>query len=411
MVNTRRLYVFSIAAAIVAAFSSFFSNEVKAAFFLFAIVMDMVVNKDALNSRPLKLLLVFYFISFLYVFGLGRGHFCEIRNILLPYPMMLMCFCIAPGLMKLKVSEAKLIWLIFFMCFAENIIATVFIGQVDPWAVRYIFKGFEDEANTMMARSYSRIGMLSYSTAHILALLCPLLVVVAFQVEKNWKKIIVLFIDALAVYVMYLTTITTALMLGLLFMVAIAVFFLSKGNARRFILLYSVFALLLLETGGLTNLLFRSSQGENYEIAAKLNDVAESIETGRVQGQVASRENEYNLTWDAISRNPILGGAKGPEDTGQHALVFDYWAYYGFFSLFLFIAWWKEVKRMKSKLTRKMWNAYLICIFPIILMCFLKGPIFLPNYIFATIVILRVGFLAIASEQSRISTMQRFRRL
>ena len=31
-------------------FSSFFSNEVKAAFFLFAIVMDMVVNKDALVS-------------------------------------------------------------------------------------------------------------------------------------------------------------------------------------------------------------------------------------------------------------------------------------------------------------------------------------------------------------------------
>lgn len=407
MSSIRNLYVLSVTAAIIAAFTSFFPNEVKAMLFLLVIVMDSSVNKSTIKSKPLQLLLIFYFISFVYVFILGRGHFSEIRNILLPYPMMLMCFWIAPGLMKLNVKEAKFIWYVFLFCLVENLIATAFIAQVDPWAVRYIFKGIEGEADEMMSMSYSRLGMMSYAASHMLSLVCSLLVVVAIVVKKVWIKILVLATALLAVYVMYLTTITTTLLLGILCMAAVAVLYFTKGSMRWFIVLFSFIFLLLWTSGGLTSLLFSSSQGENYELSAKLNDVAESIQSGKVQGQVASRENENVKTWNAILRNPIFGGADGPDDAGQHAMVFDYWAYYGVFCLLLFWGWWKEVKRMKRRLNNKMWNAYLICLLPIFLVCFIKGPIFLPNYILATTIILRVGFLAIETEKPQIRIVEK----
>lgn len=398
MFKTRNLYILSITAAIVAAFTSFFSNEVKAILFLFAIIMDTAVNKEALKSKPLLLLLVFYLISFFYVFVLGRGHFSEIRNILLPYPMILMCFWMAPGLMKLNGKEARFVWYVFLICLVENLVVTTIIGRVNPLVIRQNFSDADSVDYMSMTQEYSRPGLLSYSSAHILSLLCTFLVVFAFEVKKIWKKIMFLFMAVLAVYVMYLMTITTALLFGVLFMLTVVVLYLSKGKTKRFVVLFSILAILLFVTGGLTDVLLSSSQGENYEIAAKFNDLAETILTGESQGQVAGREIEYNLTWNAIAKNPFFGGANGPDDTGQHMLVFDYWAYYGIFCLFLFVGWWKEVKRMKMMLNRKMWNAYLICLMPIILMSFFKGPFFLPFHILASIVILRVGFIAMTKE-------------
>lgn len=403
----RNLYVLSVTAAIIAAFTSFFPNEVKAMLFLLAIVMDSSVNKSTIKSKPLRLLLIFYFISFVYVFILGRGHFSEIRNVLLPYPMMLMCFWIAPGLMKLNWKEAKFIWYAFLLCLVENLIATFIIGQIDPFAVRFAFSGNNVEADNIVTRAYSRIGMISYQSAHILSLVSTFLVVVSFEIKKIRKKIIALLIALLAVYIMYVATITTALLLGVLSMVTAAVYYFSKGNMNRAIVLFSVLVILLLMTGGLTSLLSSSSKGDNYEIAAKLNDVAESLETGKSQGQVSGRESEYDKTWAAIAKNPIIGGAEGPDDTGQHALLFDFWAYYGIFSLLLFVGWWKEVKRMKIILNRKKWFAYIICLMPIMLVCILKGPTFLPYYVLASIVILRVGFLSMDTVAMQRSFVRR----
>ena len=398
---SRNIYILTIAAAIVVAFTSFFSNETRALVFLLAIILDTYVNKTAIKSKPLQCLIVFYLISFFYVFALSRGHFSEIRNILLPYPMMLMCFWVAPELTKLSIKEAKFIWFVFLICLVENLIVTTIIGQVDPRAVRNSFQADESELDIILMQTYSRLGVLSYQASHLLPLVCTTLVVIACEISLMRRKFVALFIAFLAVYAMYLMTITTALLLGVICMVAIFLFYFSKGNVRRFFVLFSLLAVLLLVTGGLTSLLFSSSQGGNSEIAEKLNDVAESIVSGKGQGQVEGRELEYNKTTNAIFRNPIFGGANGPEDTGQHALFFDYWAYYGVFCLFLFVGWWKEVKRMKRMLNKKRWNAYLICLLPIVMLCFLKGPVFLPYYVLATTVIIRVAFIANESEPSQ----------
>lgn len=403
MLSSRKLYILSISLAIIAAFTPFFPNEMKVVLFLFAIIMDLAVNKNTLiNSRPLHLLIIFYFISFFYVFVLGRGHFVALRNISLSYPMMLMCFWIAPGLLNLKKKEAKFIWIVFFLCLAENIVVTTIIGQTNPLILRYYFTKTENDLDIMEGQAYSRLGLLPYSSAHILASLCPFLVVKVFEVNKVWKKIALLFIAVLSIYLLYLVTVTTSLLLGLIFMAAVVVYHFTKGNTKSFIVWFSILAVVLLATGGLTGLLSSGSKGGNYEIAEKLNDLSETIVTGEGQGQVAARENIYDITWSAIAKNPFFGGAEGPDDTGQHSLFLDYWAYYGIFCLFLFIGWWKEVKRLKKILDEKRWMSYLLCLIPIILLCFLKGPVFLPNYVLATIVILRVGFLSDKSEVSQI---------
>ncbi len=396
----RKTYVLSIIAAIIAAFTSFFSNEVNALLFFFVIVMDTLVYKKALNSRPLMLLLLFYAVSFFYVFGLGKGHFNEMRNILLSYSTMLMCFWIAPGLVKLKKEELKFIWIVFLLCLVENLVATAIIGEIDPMAMRAIFSNDEGQAESVLAQTYSRLGFLSYQSAHILSLLSALLFAMFFEFKGFWKKIILVAISVLIIYVLYSMTVTTALLTGMACIMAVTIFYLNKGDRKKTVVWIVVMTGLLLLTGSITDLLLSGSQGTNYEISEKLGDVAGTLESGTAQGQVAGRGDEYSKTFDAIWRNPIFGGARGPEDTGQHTLVFDLWAYYGFFSLLLFVGWISEIKRMKYILCRKHWYAYLICLLPITVMCFLKGHVFLPNYILATIVLLRIGFLVINNEAS-----------
>ena len=342
------------------------------------------------------MLLFFFAITFFYVFLLEKGHFTELRNIALPYAMMFTCMIIAPRIARLNAKEINIIYYTFGIGLLVTLIATSVIVRINPNAVRTLgFGNAEGEAENALANLYSRAGLISYSMAHILPTIACVLTVQAIQLHKKIHKIIVGFIILLTLYVMYSATITTALLVSVLSILLIIIYDIAKGNTRRFVVLSVTAVVLTLATGGLTGLLTEALQGSNNAINEKFQDIITSIESGGAIGQLEGREDHWKLTFDAISKDPVFGGASGPTDTGRHIMFFDYWAWYGLFSLLLFVSWWREVKSFKRILNKEMWGKYLLCLFPVLIMVFSKGPHFLPAYFFVTLLVLRVGFMKI----------------
>lgn len=391
-----KLYVLSVAAMAFIQFTSFLPNEVRLLSLLVVCLFCIIEHGKIPGGKPLGLLLAFFSISFFYVYLLGQGHFVELRNIALPYATMFTCTLIAPSILRLSNKDIKIIYYTFLIGLLVTLAATAVIVQFDPNAVRTLgFGNAEGESEKALADIYSRVGMISYTMGHILPTVACVLAVQAMESKKKLIKVFLWVVILFSVYVMYSATITTALLSSVMSILLIIVYNISKGNPRRFIVLSLLAVVLLLMTGGLTGLLTEASQGSNNAINEKLKDIVSSIQEGSASGQLEGREDHWKITFNAIQKNPIFGGASGPNDTGQHILFFDYWAWYGIFSLLLFFSWWGEIKRMKRVLSKNMWGKYLLCLLPVLLMVLTKGPHFLPAYFFVTLLISRVGFMDI----------------
>ena len=391
---SHKLFVLFIAAIAFIQFTSFLPNEVRLLSLLIVCFFCIIDRRITQGSKNVGMLLFFFAISFFYVFLLGRGHFNELRNIALPYTMMFTCMFIAPHILRLNSKEINIIYYTFGIGLLITLIATVVIVRINPNAVRTLgFGNAEGEAENALASFYSRAGLITYSMAHILPTIACALTVQAIELQKKYKKIVFGIIVLLTLYVMYSATITTALLVSVLSILLIFTYDMAKGNTRRFVVLSVTAVVLVFATGGLTGLLTEALQGSNNAINEKFQDIITSIESGRATGQLEGREDHWQLTFDAISKDPFFGGASGPTDTGRHILFFDYWAWYGFFCLLLFVSWWREVKSLKRILNKEMWGKYLLCLLPVIIMVFSKGPHFLPAYFFVTLLVLRVCFM------------------
>lgn len=390
------LFVLSLAAVAFIQFTSFCPNEIRLLSLLGVCLLCILDRKTVPISKQVGLMLVFFAITFLYVYFLGRGHFFELRNIALPYTMMLTCMFIAPSILRFDYKDINIVYYIFSFGLIVTLVATAIIVQFDPNAVRTLgFGNAEGESENALADMYSRMGMISYMMGHILPVIVCMLTVKAIEHHKKIIKIFLWVILVFAMYVMYSATITTALLCSVLFIFLIIIYYIAKGNFSIFILMSFIIGVVLLLSGGMIGLLTEALQGSNNAINEKIQDIILSIQEGGASGQLEGRNDHWKITFDVIMKNPFFGGASGPNDTGLHVLFLDYWAWYGLFSLIMFVAWWSELKKMKKILGKKMWGSYLLCLSPVLIMALTKGPHFLPAYFFATLLILRVGFMNI----------------
>lgn len=391
---SHKLYVLSVAAMAFIQFTSFLPNEMKMLSLLVVCLLRILDKRTIPNSKHVGWLIVFFAITFFYVYLLGKGHFFELRNIALPYATFFSCMFIAPSILYFNHKDIKIIYYTFGVGLLATLAATAVIVQFDPNAVRTLgFGNAEGEAENALADMYSRVGMISYSMAHTLPVVVCALTVQAVESQRKTVKAILGVIIIFALYVMYSATITTALLCSVMFCVLIIVYYIAKGNFRRFVCLSLISGGILIATGGLTGILTEALQGSNNAINEKFLDIISSIQEGGASGQLEGREDHWRITFDAIMKDPLFGGASGPNDTGLHISILDYWAWYGMFSLILFASWWGELKRMKKVLEKKMWGMYLLCLTPVLIMVLTKGPHFLPAYFFISLLILRVSLM------------------
>lgn len=393
---SHKLYVLSVAAMAFIQFTSFLPNEMKMLSLLVVCLLRILDQWNIPSSKNLSWLLIFFAITFFYVYVLGKGHFFELRNIALPYVTMFTCMFIAPSIFRFNHKDIDIVYYTFGIGLLVTLAATAVIVQFDPNAVRTLgFGNAEGESENALADMYSRVGMISYTMGHALPVIICMLTVKALESQKKIIKILLWMVIVFAIYVMYSATITTALFCSVVFSILIIVYYIAKGNFRRFIFLSFIAGLLLIATGGLTGLLSEALQGSNNAMNDKIQDIISSIQEGSASGQLEGRGDHWRITLNAISKDPIFGGASNPNDTGLHILFLDYWAWYGMFSIILFASWWGELKRMKKAFEKQMWGKYLLCLSSILIMILTKGPHFLPAYFFVTLVILRVGFMNI----------------
>jgi hypothetical protein len=389
--------VLSVAAMVFIQFTSFLSNEIRLLSLLVVCLFYTLDKGKKPRNKHVVFLLAFFAITFFYVYFLEKGHFTELRNIALPYTMMFACMFVAPSIIHFNSKDINIIYYTLGIGLLITLLATTTIVQINPNAVRTIgFGNAEGESENALADMYSRMGMITYSMAHILPVIVCVLTLQAIDASKKIVKILFGLVIFFAIYVMYSATIATALLCTVIAILLIIVYIIAKGNTRRFVFLSIIAMVLLFMTGGLIGMLTEALQGSNNAFNEKLQDIIYSIQEGNVTGQLEGREDHWKTTFNAIAKNPLFGGAEGPTDTGRHMLFFDYWAWYGLFSLILFASWWGELKRMKRILSTNLWGKYLLCLLPALIMVLTKGPHFLPAYFFGTLLVLRVGFMYIA---------------
>lgn len=178
----------------------------------------------------------------------------------------------------------------------------------------------------------------------------------------------------------------------------------SKGNVSSTILLFVLF-LAVFFMAGISSFILDVSDKTNSVLAAKLNDLFYSVETGTAEGQTGYRKDLYFASISTFIHNPIFGW--GTDDgsrtiVGGHSYILDYFAYYGIFALFFFLPLWREYKMNGACLNDKLRRCYYFSFIPVVCMFLLKARSVCLCFPFMSLVFLQVLFLYLQSEQKEV---------
>jgi O-antigen ligase len=396
-------YLFKKPSLLFLAISIFFTivgiiDELFLAFFLLGAIL-LIVQEDGkfiFKRKSIFLLFLFYIVVFVYsIFGLGTLDGDSLKTHMFSIITMLFAFSASYHLKKCNSNQLRSFLILFVITLSISVIATTYVGFLDPMALREY--GFGNKAGYEMteAAKYHSMGMMSYSVAHAMSVASVGLSVLICYEEKKWVKIIALVLLLLIVRLLFVMTITTALLLAVIGSVIIIASYSSKGGVIRTLL----FALLLFVAfflTGISALFLDFSESSNTQIFAKLEDVFSFLQTGTSSGQLEGREDLYTTSINSFLSNPIFGGAKdnGTRTAiGQHSFIMDYLAYYGLFALLFFIAWWKEFKMCINLIDRKLRNGYILSFIPAIALVVLKAETVCSVLPFMTLIFIQVVFL------------------
>lgn len=396
-------YIFKKPSFLFLAISVFFSivgiiDEFFLAIALLSTILLMLKEdgKRLFKRKSIQTLFLFYIVVVIYsIFGLGTLDANSFRTQMFAFISMLFAFCASYHLKNIDNNQLRSLLIVFIIALSISVVATTYVGFLDPMALREY--GFGNAVGNEMseAAKYRSMGMMSYSVAHAMSVASVGLSVLICYEEKKWVKIISLVLLLLIVRLLFVMTITTALLLAVIGSVVIIASYLSKGKFIRTVL----FALLLFVAFFLTGIsafFLDFSESSNTQIFSKLEDFFSFVQTGTSSGQLEGREGLYSTSINSFLSNPIFGGAKDDgsrTSIGQHSFFMDYLAYYGLFALLFFIAWWKEFKMCINKIDRKFRNSYILSFIPAIALVILKAETVCSVLPFMTLIFIQVVFL------------------
>lgn len=347
-------------------------------YFLILLVTDfMLIAKEGsrlLNKNSYKYLTFFYLIVCLYaLLGHGILNSETFRAQLMSITSIYSIFIISDYIKQLNYSQIKTLLFISMIAISLCLAITTYIGFIDPMAIR-IYGFGEVEESGSEALYFQHSGMMSYPMAHALSVCAAAILLLFCYSENKFLRLFSILLWILSIRLLFVMTITTALLAALVASIIILAHKYSKGKLFLTIFYLSlIFATILLS--GILNQFMSFAEANNTEIFKKLFDIAGTIESGTSQGQMDYRDELYSVSFNTFLSNPIFGwGMDNGSRTciGEHSFVLDYLAYYGLFALLYFGAWYKQFMSIYSyeKTYKKM---AICCCIPVIIMVFSKA--------------------------------------
>lgn len=365
------------ALSILAATTSLMGNIATVVVFIFTSVA--IVTKDGISlsvSKPMTYLWLFFFIVILYsLFGYGKLNEKTFNTELFAAISILSVFIMSSYVKFFKDSQIRALLWFFILCIIYDVIGTTYVSVINPMALReYGFGGLEG-AELLTATQYYSLGMMSYGLAHAMSIVAVGLSVLICYSSNKFLKIVSIVLLFMIIRILFVMTITTALLLSILGCSIIFAVYFSKGKVLTSLLFVGLLFVAFFSSGLLLTAL-DFAEGNNNEIAVKLIDFVTFAQTGSDEGQAGYRQSLYSVSFNTFLHNPILGGGKdnGSRNViGEHSYLFDYLAYYGLFALLFFLAWWKDFKSSVKRVSKKLRITYYCTFIPVIGMVVLKA--------------------------------------
>lgn len=293
---------------------------------MFTTLLLLYVDRMYLHLKPFMWLMLYAFIVIMNFFA-GDVYFSNYIHVfeeigLLLLPSAMFCYLACHNDFKLM----KWMVILFFVHTIYVTVASSIIEAIEPGTIRltvvwslYGEWGLIDNA--------LRHGLSSYMFPHALPIIIPALILGVRN--KRFPQIVkglLLLCFIATLYLIYLSSVATALLLAILiFIVSVVVTEDSiKNNLRKIILvgviLFPIFVIFLNEEMMLNVLGFFSSAFENTAFASKFVDMEQSIKMNSASGDIESRMNMYQITQDALAGNVLLGT---DDSVGGHSALFD----------------------------------------------------------------------------------------
>lgn len=230
---------------------------------------------------------------------------------------------------NIKRSKFDLLLLLFGLFLIESAIVSFYITIDNPGLLRQMSseEGMKDNYDVIVP--YFKIGMSDYSIPHALPIIIPGLVY-AIKKTKYYYKVFYIVVLISSVILANSSGSVTALLLSILslFLSLIISGKSLKRSKNRIVVALIIFMPFFLNQSMQLSVFDTIGNvfPENNYLQTKIDDMKASIISDRAQGTVASREDKYNLTFDAIVNNIIIGTN---EKFGGHSTIPDRWATLG----------------------------------------------------------------------------------
>jgi len=263
-------------------------------------------------------------------FFMGDSYFHSIVNVIMEVAMLLFCSYLA-----FYITEDKKIINIFVYSQLLVVVATAVLSIT----VNMIFPGVIRDTVTLINAGYSskaipfyRIGVCEYGYPHGIPMILPGLVLL----YKNHRlkliyRIIALSIVVLLFYLVFISGVTTALILTIFGI--LASFFIRQDDVRknvtRLVILGILMMPLLNDDAALGVLKFAEQVvPEDNKITGKIANFEETIQNSNTaDGTIQTRGELYGMSISGFFSNPIIG--INDKSYGEHSAILDRFATLG----------------------------------------------------------------------------------
>ncbi|MBR1872801.1 MAG: O-antigen ligase family protein [Bacteroidales bacterium] len=402
--------LFFMALSIVIACTSMGNATVTA--LVYIVTTALIFLKDggkSLQRRSLMLYFAFVAIVLIYsAFGKGTLSSRTLNMRIFAFINMFSVFMMSYHVKMLNSKQVKGLMIVAFFALLFSIIGTTAVSFVDPMAVRIYGFGDVEDVDFEIANRYRSMGMMGYGLAHGMSVVAVALSVLILQAKSKWLKIVSAIMLLLTIRLLFVMTITTALLLAVIGVAVVFANYFSKGRTFMTISLTVLIVAVFFLTG-LSAIFLDFSGGANDEIYRKLADVFTSVESGTSEGQMGYRQELYSASIKTFLSNPILGWGS---DNGSHLIIgdhsyfLDYLAYFGVFALLIFVAWWKEYKSMNLHLTKEFKSYYYYNFIPVAGFVAMKGASVCGTLPFMSLVFIQLIFRFLNDKDKSASTVK-----
>ena len=374
---------------------------------IFVLTAIIIVGKDSFSlfgSKSMTYLLLFYFIVIIYsLFGYGNLSEMSFKTQAFAAILVLVSFIMSSHVQNFKTSQIRIIVWFFVLCIIYSVMGTTYVSLIDPMALREYGFGSLEGAELLTASKYYLYGMMSYGLSHAMSVAAVGLSAIICYAPNKWLKIVSIILLFMIIRVLFVMTITTALLIALLGCSIIFATYFSKGKIwYTFLLVILLFGVFF--SSGLVASALDFAEGVNSNIAAKLIDFVTFSQTGSDEGQAGYRQHLYSVSFNTFLHNPIFGGGKDNGSRtviGEHSYLLDYLAYYGLFALLFFLAWWKDFKSSAKRLSKHLRIPYYFSFIPVICMLALKAQSVCVYMPFFSQVFLQIVFIYLDNEHKK----------